>query len=52
MCGDDHIAAWRTILAMEDKDAKARILADSDEAAELRRNTPFTELALKYGAPG
>lgn len=44
----EHIERWRTILAMEDDEAKRAILAESEEAAELRRNTPFSDLALKY----
>ena len=38
---EDHIAAWKTILAMEDEDAAA-----------LRRMTPFTEQALTYQRRG
>lgn len=45
---EEHVAAWRSILAMEDDEAKQAILADSEDAVELRRGTPFTRLALHY----
>lgn len=49
---EDHIAAWKTILAMEDEDAATSILADTEDAAALRRMTPFTEQALTYQRRG
>ncbi len=49
---EDHIRAWKTILAMEDKDAAAAILADNDEARTLRRITPFSREALAYPRRG
>ncbi|WP_320188994.1 hypothetical protein RMS29_028495 (plasmid) [Agrobacterium rosae] len=49
---EDHIAAWKTILAMEDEDAAMSILANTKDAAALRRLTPFTEQALTYQRRG
>ncbi|NTE01527.1 hypothetical protein [Agrobacterium tumefaciens] len=49
---EDHIAAWKTILAMEDEDAATSILADTEDAAALRRMTPFSEQALTYQRRG
>lgn len=48
----NHIRSWKTILAMEDEDAAAAILADSDEARALRRITPFSQEALTYQGRG
>ncbi|MCJ8510292.1 hypothetical protein MUU53_20610 [Rhizobium lemnae] len=52
MIDEDHIRAWKIILAMEDEDAAVAILADSDEARALRRTTPFSRDALTYQQRG
>ncbi|NTE90216.1 hypothetical protein [Agrobacterium rubi] len=48
---EDHIRAWKAVLAMEDEDAATAILADSEEARALRRTTPFSREALTYPKP-
>ncbi|OCJ08582.1 hypothetical protein A6U87_28915 [Rhizobium sp. AC44/96] len=45
---DEHIASWRHILAMDDEEAAQAMLADTEEATALRRNTPFSKSALAY----
>ncbi len=45
---DEHIATWRLILAMDDEETARAILADTEAASVLRRNTPLSKSALAY----